>query len=78
MTTLIISYFIYEFLLDSPLTKLFLENKFSWTTSNKNKLIHSFETSSEFHSHFHNILRLFGVLPNFLFTKSETMHDNYL
>ena len=28
-------------------------------------------------SHFHNILRLFNVLPNFLFTTSETMCDDY-
>ena len=26
---------------------------------------------------FHNILRLFDVLPNFLFTTSETMRDYY-
>ena len=30
------------------------------------------------HNHFHNILRRFVVLPTFLFTKSETMHDYYL
>ena len=29
-------------------------------------------------NHFHNILRLFNVLPNFLFTASETMRDYYL
>ena len=29
-------------------------------------------------NHFHNILRLFGVLPNFPFTSSETMRDYYL
>ena len=29
-------------------------------------------------NHFHNILRLFDVLPNFLFTTSETMRDYYL
>ena len=27
---------------------------------------------------FHNILRLFDVLPNFSFTKSETMRDYYI
>ena len=27
---------------------------------------------------FHNVLRLFDVLPNFLFTTSETMGDYYL
>ena len=27
---------------------------------------------------FHNILRLFNVLPNFSFRKSETMRDYYL
>ena len=29
-------------------------------------------------NHFHNILRLFDVLPNFPFTTSETMGDYYL
>ena len=29
-------------------------------------------------NHFHNILRLFGVLRNFAFTTSETMRDYYL
>ena len=29
-------------------------------------------------NHFHNILRLFYVLPNFPFTTSETMGDYYL
>ena len=26
-------------------------------------------------NHVHNILRLFDVLPNFIFTTSETKHD---
>ena len=30
------------------------------------------------YNHFHNILRLFDVLPNFPFTTSETMGDYYL
>ena len=30
------------------------------------------------YNHFHNILRLFDVLPNFPFTISETMPDYYL
>ena len=30
------------------------------------------------YNHFHNILRLFDVLPNFSFATSETMHDYYL
>ena len=30
------------------------------------------------HNNFHNILRLFDVLLNFLFTKSEMMHVDYL
>ena len=30
------------------------------------------------YNHFHNILRLFDVLPNFPFTTSETMWDYYL
>ena len=29
-------------------------------------------------SHFHNVLRLFDVLPNYPFTTSETMLDYYL
>ena len=29
-------------------------------------------------NHFHNILRLFDVLPNFPFTTSETICDYYL
>ena len=29
-------------------------------------------------NHFHNILRLFDVLPNFPLTTSETMRDYYL
>ena len=34
--------------------------------------------SVSFYNHFHNILRLFDVLPNFPFTKIETMRDYYL
>ena len=30
------------------------------------------------YNHFHNILRLLDVLPNFPFTASETMGDYYL
>ena len=30
------------------------------------------------HNHFHNILRVFDVLPNLAFTTSETMCDYYL
>ena len=29
-------------------------------------------------NHFHNILRLFDVLPNFAFTTGETMRDYHL
>ena len=29
-------------------------------------------------NHFHNLLRLFDVLPNLPFTASETMGDYYL
>ena len=32
---------------------------------------------SLFYNLFHNILRLFDVLPNFSFTTSETMLDHY-
>ena len=34
----------------------------------QNKILH----------HFHNIFRLFKVLPNFSLTASETMHNYYL
>ena len=30
------------------------------------------------YNHFHNILRLFDVLPNFRFTANETMGDYYI
>ena len=30
------------------------------------------------YNHFHNILKVFDVLPNFLFATSETMRDYYL
>ena len=30
------------------------------------------------YNHFHNVLRLFDVLPNFPFTTSETTDDYYL
>ena len=30
------------------------------------------------YNHFHNILRLFDILPNFAFTTSEIMCDYYL
>ena len=36
------------------------------------------KTSKEFYNYFHNILRLFDVLPNFPSTTSETMRDYYL
>ena len=36
-------------------------------------------TSETFaYNHFHNILRLFDILPNFIFTTGETMRDYYL
>ena len=30
------------------------------------------------YNHFHNVFRLFDVLPNFTFIVSETMRDYYL
>ena len=36
------------------------------------------QNTSNFWNHFHNILRLFNVLPNFPFTTSEAMSNNYL
>ena len=35
-------------------------------------------TSTRIYNHFHNIFRLFDVLPNFPFTTSEAMRDYYL
>ena len=34
--------------------------------------------SKESYNHFHNILRIFDVLPNYNFTTSETIGDYYL
>ena len=34
--------------------------------------------SISIYNHFDNILRLFDVLPNFLFTTRETMRDYYI
>ena len=36
------------------------------------------QSSGILDNHFHNILRLFDVLPNFLFTTSEAICDYYL
>ena len=38
----------------------------------------SFKLKLLIYNRFHNILRLFVVLPNFSFTTSETMRDYYL
>ena len=46
------------------------------TNSAVNKTYKAKENFSD--NHFHNILRLFDVLPNFPFTTSETMRDYYL
>ena len=46
------------------------------TNSAVNKTYKAKENFSD--NHFHNILRLFDVLPNFPFTASETMRDFYL
>ena len=50
-----------------------------------NELLHKHSSNNKsvillgnFNVHFHNILRLFGLLPNFLFTTNETMRDYYL
>ena len=44
--------------------------------------IESFPTKVKFYltfyNYFHNILRLFDVLPNFAITTSETIRDYYL
>ena len=37
-----------------------------------------FKMKLDTYSQFHNILRLFDVLPNFPFTTSEAMGDYYL
>ena len=36
------------------------------------------QKSSNTYNHFHNILRLFDILPNFLFIASESMRSYYL
>ena len=38
----------------------------------------SLQIEAHNYNHSHNILRLFDVLPTFLFTSSETMRDHYL
>ena len=50
----------------------FIRNCLTWPT------IFNSPKCSRTHNHFHNILRLFYVLPNFPFTTSETMCDYYL
>ena len=45
--------------------------------TNRDKLPNH-DAQSTRYNHFHNILRLFDVLPIFLFTKSETMRRYYL
>ena len=42
-----------------------------WSYDDRNSL----RTSATTYNQFHNIFRLFGVLPNFPFTTSETMGD---
>ena len=39
------------------------------------KLIYTYKQTN--FNHFHNILRLFYVLPNLPFTRSETKGDSY-
>ena len=46
------------------------------TNSAVNKTYKAKENFSD--NHFHNILRLFDVLPTFVFTTSETMSDCHL
>ena len=36
---------------------------------------YEFRYIAQYHNHFHNILRLFNVLPNLPFTTSETKRD---
>ena len=44
-----------------------------------NKFIKTQKANENFaDNHFHNILRLFDILPNFLFTTSEKMRNDYL
>ena len=47
------------------------------TVRNSNLNYECFEVSHSY-NHFHNILKLFDVLPNFLFTTSKTMRHYYL
>ena len=57
----------------SILEALYIHPKFKLTLC-----LHKMISVSLSHNHFHNILRLFDVLPNFPFTTSEAMCDYYL
>ena len=63
-----------EFILESFI-KIVPGHFFGVTLANINKksIMISYNCNN-----FHNILRLFDVLPNFLFVTSETMRDYYL
>ena len=55
-----------------------VENQHEFVTNLYRCEFSSKESKFQSYNHFHNILRLFGVLPNFPFTISETMCDYYL
>ena len=59
--------------------EIFLENKLvSHPRMNSSIGAESSSILAKFYNHFHNILRLFDILPNFSVTASETMRDYYL
>ena len=53
-------------------------SSFSKKATKKSKNCYCSINSSSINNDFHNILRLFDVLPNFSFVTSETMRDQYL
>ena len=55
-----------------------VENQHEFVTNFYGCELSSQESKFQSYNDFHNILRLFGVLPNFPFTTSETMCDYYL
>ena len=60
-------HFVYSETATSAEFKIIANSFFLYTTTKSNGV----------YNHFHNILRLFDMLPNFPFTASETMRDYY-
>ena len=56
----------------------FTQKGYFWSKTDQVNMAIEFCIFELTYNHFHNILRLFNVLPNFPFTTSETMDDYYL